>query len=116
MLALLLGTLALWYWTLSILRGNSCDFQVGALYWAAITFSRTLGSALGELMAQFIWGLAMTAEALIFAAGLAVLAAAYFGLTCRGCFYLGGVHSYTVPLARPSAIFSISPSKTVALR
>jgi uncharacterized membrane-anchored protein len=50
---------------------------VEAFYWAAITFSQTLGTALGDWMADDT-GLGYEGGALVFAAGLAVLAAAYF--------------------------------------
>jgi uncharacterized membrane-anchored protein len=46
-------------------------------YWAAITFSQTLGTALGDWTADST-GLGYEYGALVFAAGLAVVAAAYF--------------------------------------
>jgi uncharacterized membrane-anchored protein len=51
--------------------------KVEAFYWAAITFSQTLGTALGDWMADTT-GLGYEGGALVFAAGLAVLAAAYY--------------------------------------
>ena len=50
--------------------------RVEAFYWAAITFSQTLGTALGDWMADTS-GLGYDG-ALVFEAGLAVVAAAYF--------------------------------------
>jgi uncharacterized membrane-anchored protein len=49
--------------------------KVEAFYWTAITFSQTLGTALGDWMADTT-GLGYEGGALVFAAGLAVLAAA----------------------------------------
>jgi uncharacterized membrane-anchored protein len=49
---------------------------VEAFYWAAITFSQTLGTALGDWVADA--GLGYGGGALLFGAGLAVVAAAYF--------------------------------------
>jgi uncharacterized membrane-anchored protein len=50
---------------------------VEAFYWAAITFSQTLGTALGDWVAD-TGGLGYEGGALVFGAGLAVLAAAYY--------------------------------------
>jgi len=49
--------------------------RVEAFYWAAITFSQTLGTALGDWIADA--GLGYGGGALVFAAGLAVVLAAY---------------------------------------
>jgi uncharacterized membrane-anchored protein len=78
LLALLLATLALWYFaegSISVATVNQP--RVEAFYWAAITFSQTLGTALGDWMADTT-GLGYEGGALVFAAGLAVPAAAYF--------------------------------------
>src|SRR5207253_7417609 len=48
-----------------------------AFYWAAITFSQTLGTALGDWTADST-GLGYEGGALVFAAGLAVVAIAYY--------------------------------------
>ncbi len=48
-----------------------------AFYWAAITFSQTLGTALGDWIAD-TGGLGYEGGALVFAAGLTVLAALYY--------------------------------------
>ncbi len=48
-----------------------------AFYWATITFSQTLGTALGDWIADTS-GLGYEGGALLFAAGLAAVAAAYF--------------------------------------
>jgi hypothetical protein len=49
---------------------------LSAFYWAAITFSQTLGTALGDWLADT--GLGYEGGALVFTCGLAALAAAYF--------------------------------------
>jgi uncharacterized membrane-anchored protein len=78
LLALLLATLALWYWTLgSISVETIATPKVEVFYWAAITFSQTLGTALGDWMADSM-GLGYDGGASVFAAGLAVLAGAYY--------------------------------------
>jgi uncharacterized membrane-anchored protein len=69
--------LALWYWTLGSISVETVSTpKVEAFYWAAITFSQTLGTALGDWLADT--GLGYEGGALVFAAGLAVLMAAYY--------------------------------------
>jgi uncharacterized membrane-anchored protein len=74
----LMATLGAWYWTQgSISVATVSTPKVEAFYWVAITFSQTLGTALGDWTADDT-GLGYDGGALLFAAGLAVLAAAYF--------------------------------------
>ena len=73
----LMAVLGLWYWSLGSISVDTVSTpKVEAFYWAAITFSQTLGTALGDWVADA--GLGYEGGALVFAAGLAVLAAAYF--------------------------------------
>ncbi|MFZ3334345.1 MAG: hypothetical protein WA889_18980 [Xanthobacteraceae bacterium] len=74
----LMATLAAWYWTqgsISVATVNTPKIE--AFYWIAITFSQTLGTALGDWAADDS-GLGYDGGALLFAVGLAVLAAIYF--------------------------------------
>jgi uncharacterized membrane-anchored protein len=74
----LAAVLGFWYWsqgTVSVYTVTTP--KVEAFYWAAITFSQTLGTALGDWMAD-TGGLGYEGGALVFAAGLAVIAALYF--------------------------------------
>ena len=74
----LIAVLALWYWSQgSISVDTVSTAKVEAFYWAAITFSQTLGTALGDWMAD-TGGLGYEGGALVFAAGLAVLAVLFF--------------------------------------
>jgi uncharacterized membrane-anchored protein len=74
----LMVVLGLWYWSQGSISVETVSTpRVEAFYWAAITFSQTLGTALGDWMADST-GLGYEGGALVFAAGLAVLAAAYF--------------------------------------
>src|SRR5579863_6610077 len=76
--ACLIAVLALWYWTQGSIAVETVNRpKVEAFYWAAITFSQTLGTALGDWMADS-GGLGYEGGALVFAAGLAVVAALYF--------------------------------------
>ena len=78
LLACLLAVLGLWYWSQGSISVETVSTpKVEAFYWAAITFSQTLGTALGDWMADTT-GLGYAGGALVFAAGLALLAAAYF--------------------------------------
>jgi uncharacterized membrane-anchored protein len=75
--ACLMAVLGLWYWSLGSISVTTVNTpKVEAFYWAAITFSQTLGTALGDWIADA--GLGYAGGALVFGAGLAVLAAAYF--------------------------------------
>jgi uncharacterized membrane-anchored protein len=78
LLALVLGTLALWRWSAgSVSVETVATPKVEVFYWATITFSQTLGTALGDWMADNT-GLGYGGGALIFGAGLAILAIFYF--------------------------------------
>ena len=78
LLLCLLTVLGLWYWSLgSISVATVSTRKVEAFYWAAITFSQTLGTALGDWMADST-GLGYEGGALVFAATLAIVAAIYY--------------------------------------
>jgi uncharacterized membrane-anchored protein len=73
-LALVLG---LWYWSEDTISVNTVSTpKVEAFYWAAITFSQTLGTALGDWMAD-TGGLGYEGGAVVFAAGLAGIVGIY---------------------------------------
>ena len=75
--ACLMAVLGLWYWSLGSISVTTVNTpKVEAFYWSAITFSQTLGTALGDWIADA--GLGYAGGALVFGAGLAVIAAAYF--------------------------------------
>jgi uncharacterized membrane-anchored protein len=75
--ACLMAVLGLWYWALGSISVETVSTpKVEAFYWAAITFSQTLGTALGDWLADS--GLGYEGGALVFAAGLAALTAAYY--------------------------------------
>jgi uncharacterized membrane-anchored protein len=78
LLALLLATLGLWYWSSGSISVDTVSTRkVEMFYWAAITFSQTLGTALGDWMADST-GLGYEGGALVFSAALAVVAAGYY--------------------------------------
>jgi uncharacterized membrane-anchored protein len=74
----LLATLGLWWGSTGSISVDTVNSpKVEMFYWAAITFSQTLGTALGDWMADST-GLGYEGGALVFGAGLAVVAAAYY--------------------------------------
>jgi uncharacterized membrane-anchored protein len=78
LLLCLLAVLGLWYRSQGSISVDTVSTpKVEAFYWAAITFSQTLGTALGDWMADST-GLGYEYGALVFSAGLAVIAALYY--------------------------------------
>lgn len=78
LLTCLVLVLGLWYRAEGTISVNSVSTpRVEAFYWGAITFSQTLGTALGDWIAD-TGDMGYRGGALIFAAGLAVTAALYF--------------------------------------
>ena len=78
LLACVLCSLATWYFTLGSINVQTVATpKVEIFYWVTITFSQTLGTALGDWMADST-GLGYDGGALVFCAGLAVLAALYY--------------------------------------
>ena len=74
----LIAFLALWRWSEgSISVYTVATPRVEMFYWVAILFSQTLGTALGDWMADTN-GLGYEGGAVVFAAGLAVVTGAYF--------------------------------------
>ena len=76
--AALMVSLGIWYWQAgSISVDTVASPRIEMFYWTAILFSQTLGTALGDWMADTN-GLGYERGALAFSAGLVVVAAAYF--------------------------------------
>jgi uncharacterized membrane-anchored protein len=83
LLACVLGSLFAWYRTVGTVDVNTVTSpREETFYWITITFSQTLGTALGDWSADAVsdggWGLGYSGGALVFGAGLAVLALLYF--------------------------------------
>jgi uncharacterized membrane-anchored protein len=75
---LLMASLAIWYWSAGSISVNTVATpKIETFYWVAILFSQTLGTALGDWMADTN-GLGYEGGALVFGVGLALIAAAYF--------------------------------------
>ena len=78
LLACLAAVLGLWYATEGAVSVDTVSTpRVEAFYWGAITFSQTMGTALGDWLAD-TGGLGYEGGALVFAAALAVVIALYY--------------------------------------
>ena len=78
LLICLLATLGLWWGSTGSISVDTVNTpKVEMFYWAAITFSQTLGTALGDWMADST-GLGYEGGALVFGAALAIVAVAYY--------------------------------------
>jgi uncharacterized membrane-anchored protein len=105
----LMAVLALWYWSLGSISVETVNTpKVEGFYWAAITLSQTLGTALGDWMADDT-GLGYDGGALVFAGGLAVLAAAYFWTKTSRVFLFWAAFILTRPLGATLGDFIDKP-------
>jgi uncharacterized membrane-anchored protein len=78
LLGCLLATLGLWRWSQGTVSVSTVSTpKVEAFYWATITFSQTLGTALGDWLAD-TRGFGYERGALVFIAGLAAVVALYY--------------------------------------
>jgi uncharacterized membrane-anchored protein len=105
----LMATLGLWYWS----RGSIATATVNtpkteAFYWIAITFSQTLGTALGDWTADDT-GLGYDGGALVFASGLAVLVVVYFWTNISRVFLFWAAFILSRPLGATVGDFLDKP-------
>lgn len=78
LLCCVIVSLGVWYWAQGSVSVHSvASPRAEAFYWATITFSQTLGTALGDWLADD-GGLGYGGGALVFGAALAVVALLYF--------------------------------------
>jgi uncharacterized membrane-anchored protein len=101
LLVALLSTLYLWYRSLgSVSVSQIASRKAEAFYWATVMFSQTLGTALGDWAADPNTGLGLGYEggALVFGAGLIVVAAAYFWTRLSRVFLFWAAFILTRPL------------------
>jgi uncharacterized membrane-anchored protein len=81
LLVLLIAALGAWYWAAGSISVDTVNTpRTESFYWVAILFSQTLGTALGDWMADTN-GLGYEKGALVFGVGLVLVAAAYFFTT-----------------------------------
>ncbi len=105
----LMATLGLWYWSCGSLSVATVSTpKVEAFYWAAITLSQTLGTALGDWTADDT-GLGYEGGALLFAAGLAALTAAYYWTNVSRVFLFWAAFILSRPLGATVGDFLDKP-------
>ena len=96
--ALLIVSLAGWYWSVgSVSVDKITSPKVESFYWTTILFSQTLGTALGDWMADTN-GLGYEGGALVFAAGLVLITLAYFHTSISRTFLFWSAFIITRPL------------------
>jgi uncharacterized membrane-anchored protein len=109
LLLCLMVTLAFWYWSQGSISVETVNTpRVEAFYWVAITFSQTLGTALGDWAAD-TGGLGYGNGALVFGAGLAVLAALYYWTNISRVFLFWAAFILTRPLGATVGDFLDKP-------
>jgi uncharacterized membrane-anchored protein len=110
LLACVLCSLAIWYFSLGSINVETVATpKVEIFYWVTITFSQTLGTALGDWMADST-GLGYEGGALVFGAGLAVLAALYYWNRISRVFLFWAAFILTRPLGATVGDFLDKPT------
>jgi uncharacterized membrane-anchored protein len=105
-LMLILGA---WYSSERTISVNTVTTpRVEAFYWAAITFSQTLGTALGDWIAD-TGGLGYEGGAVVFAVGLVLLAALYYWTDVSRVFLFWAAFILTRPLGATVGDFLDKP-------
>jgi uncharacterized membrane-anchored protein len=106
----LMATLGAWYWSLGSISVATVNTpKVEAFYWLTITFSQTLGTALGDWTADDT-GLGYDGGALLFGAGLAALAAIYYWTHVSRVFLFWAAFILTRPLGATVGDFLDKPT------
>jgi uncharacterized membrane-anchored protein len=109
LLTLLMLTLAAWYRSEGTISVNTVSTpRVEAFYWAAITFSQTLGTAWGDWIAD-TGGLGYEGGALVFSVGLVILAMLYFWTNVSRVFLFWAAFILTRPLGATVGDFLDKP-------
>ena len=113
--ACLLATLGLWYGSEGTISVNTVTTpKVEAFYWAAITFSQTLGTAFGDWAAD-TGGLGYGGGAILFSLALVVLAALYYFTTISRVALFWAAFILTRPLGATIGDFLDKPMKNGGL-
>jgi len=108
LLACVLLSLFAWYRSLGTVDVSTIITpKAEAFYWITITFSQTLGTALGDWIADA--GLGYGGGALVFGAGLAVLAILYFATRVSHVFLFWAAFILTRPLGATVGDFLDKP-------
>jgi uncharacterized membrane-anchored protein len=109
LLVSLIAVLGFWYWSQGSISVNTVNTpKIEGFYWAAITLSQTLGTALGDWLAD-TGGLGYEGGALVFATGLAVVVALYFTTTVSRTLLFWAAFILTRPLGATVGDFLDKP-------
>ena len=107
-----MASLAIWYWSLGTVSITSlATRKAEVFYWVTIMFSQTLGTALGDWVADPATGLGLGYDggAILFAAGLAVVACVYFLTKTSRTFLFWAAFILTRPLGATVGDFLDKP-------
>jgi uncharacterized membrane-anchored protein len=105
----LMAILGAWFWSIGSISVATVNTpKIEAFYWAAITFLQTLGTALGDWTADDT-GLGYMGGALLFAAALAALAAAYYWTNASRVFLFWAAFILSRPLGATLGDFLDKP-------
>jgi uncharacterized membrane-anchored protein len=105
--ACLIATLGAWYWTMGSISVATVNTpRVEAFYWVAITFSQTLGTALGDWLSD---GTGYEHGAFVFGGALALIAVAYFTTSISRVFLFWAAFILTRPLGATVGDFLDKP-------
>ena len=107
-------TLFAWHRSLGTVNVNTITTsKAEAFYWLTITFSQTLGTALGDWAADDVgeggWGLGYSGAALVFGGALAVLAILYFATKVNRVVLFWAAFILTRPLGATVGDFLDKP-------
>jgi uncharacterized membrane-anchored protein len=103
-----IASLTVWYWSQGTVAVETVDApKVESFYWVTITFSQTLGTALGDWVADA--GLGYEGGALVFGALLAVAAALYYWTTVSHVLLFWAAFILTRPLGATVGDFFDKP-------
>ncbi len=110
LLLCVLGSLALWHFTLGTVNVETITSpKAETFYWVTITFSQTLGTALGDWIADDT-GLGYGGGALVFGGALAILAALYFTTRISRVWLFWAAFVLTRPLGATVGDFLDKPA------
>jgi uncharacterized membrane-anchored protein len=114
LLAFVLLSLFAWHRTLGTVNVNTVSTpRAEAFYWLTITFSQTLGTALGDWAADDLgeggWGLGYSGAALLFGGALLILAILYFATKANRVMLFWAAFILTRPLGATVGDFLDKP-------
>lgn len=109
LLACVLASLAVWRWSTGFISSDTISTpRAEGFYWLTITFSQTLGTALGDWTAD-TGGLGYIGAALVFSALLAVVAGLYFWTKANRVLLFWAAFILTRPLGATVGDFLDKP-------